>query len=97
MDNDELRQALTDIGVKKVAEAAGVKPTTLYSFCSGDTRNLRSDTRDLVLAAIRKMRGEPEGGSAEVIDIWSRIPDRDRATALRMLEGLAGKNKPAGK
>lgn len=89
MNNDELRAALTDLGVAEVARAAEVRPTTLYSFCSGDTRNLRSDTRDRVIAAIRKMRGEPVEDSAEIVDIWSRIPDRDRAAALRMLEGLA--------
>ena len=29
------------------------------------------------------------GGGAEIYDIWDRIPERDRQTAKRMLEGLA--------
>ena len=36
---------------------------------------------------------KPVANSAEIIDIWARIPERDKATALRMLEGLAGEEE----
>jgi hypothetical protein len=34
-------------------------------------------------------RGATPQVGAEIVDIWTRIPERDRAAALRMLRGLA--------
>jgi transcriptional regulator with XRE-family HTH domain len=36
-------------------------------------------------------RASADTDKAEVIDIWTRIPERDRAAALRMLRGLTKK------
>lgn len=32
---------------------------------------------------------KPVASTAKIVDIWSKIPERDRATAFKMLEGLA--------
>lgn len=47
---------------------------------------------DISLEWLLTGRGEmkPVANSAEIVDIWSRIPERDRKAALKMLEGLAG-------
>ncbi|MEM9584810.1 MAG: helix-turn-helix transcriptional regulator [Pseudomonadota bacterium] len=36
----------------------------------------------------------PAGETAEIIDIWSRIPESDRGSARRMLESLVEKESP---
>jgi len=96
MNNEELRAALTDLGVAEVARVAEVRPTTLYSFCSGDTRNLRSDTRDRVIAAISKMRGEPEAspGASEIVDLWAhKLDDLARREVLDFARFKANQKK----
>ena len=91
MTHDEsteaLRAKIKAAGVSEVARLAGVKPTTLYSFCSGQTAHLRSDTKEKVEAALRSLLGEePKGGSlAEIISIWDHIPSARR----RMLADTA--------
>jgi predicted transcriptional regulator len=74
---EALREAIKAAGVAEVARVAEVKPTTLYSFCSGATSNLRSDTKDKVMAALRQIKGEPEPDTAEIVDIWGRILDAE--------------------
>lgn len=37
-------------------------------------------------------QGDIDGQAAEIIDIWSRIPDANRSAARQMLESLAKKN-----
>lgn len=66
---------------------AGVKPTTLYSFCSGATAHLRSDTKEKVEAALAQIKGEQpgDGNLAQIISIWDHIP----AARRRMLADTA--------
>ena len=84
---EALRGAIKDAGVAKVAKAAGLKPTTLYSFCSGATTHLRSDTKAKVEAALAQITGtEPgDGNLAQIISIWDHIP----AARRRMLADTA--------
>jgi hypothetical protein len=90
MANDDsteaLREAIKAAKVAEVARVADVKATTLYSFCSGATSHLRSDIKDKVLTALRKISGEPEVDTAEIVDIWTRIPD---ATARKEILDFA--------
>lgn len=59
IDSDDLRQAIRDAGgVAPVARAAKLKAPTLYSFMDGTTRNLRGDTRDKVLAGLRRLSSD---------------------------------------
>lgn len=45
---------------------------------------------DWLLTGRGQMKGQ-DPDAAEVVDIWSRIPERDRAAAKAMLQGLAKK------
>ncbi|MEL7447410.1 MAG: hypothetical protein AAGK02_16665, partial [Pseudomonadota bacterium] len=92
---DELREAITalkerGVDVRDVAVAADVKPTTLYSFMRGDTRNLRSDTLDKVKTALEEWYPSSEDEDlARVIRIWDHIPLARRKTIVDTAEGFA--------
>lgn len=91
---DALRRAIKDAGVAEVAREADVKATTLYSFCSGATSHLRSDTRDKVLAALRRLNSEPETDTAEIVNIWQRIMSaEDRKQVLDFARWKAREKK----
>jgi len=92
--NDELRDAIKKAGVAEIARTANVKPTTLYSFCSGATANLRSDTRDAVLDALAALTGEsPRDSSlAEIISIWDHIPNARRQALAETARAFAEKD-----
>jgi hypothetical protein len=91
MTHDEsteaLRKAIKVAGVAEVARLAGVKPTTLYSFCSGATTHLRSDTKAKVEAVLQGKPGVElnDGNLAQIISIWDHIP----AARRRMLADTA--------
>ena len=98
--SDILRAKIKKVGVAKVARAAGVSATTLYSFCSDDldnrTEHLRSDTRKKVLDALTALGVEGEDDSLQqIVNIWDHIPDSRRRllaqTAREMAEGTTGK------
>ena len=91
--NDELRDAIKKAGVAEVARTAGLKPTTLYSYCSGATANLRSDTRAAVLDALATLTGESSGDNslAETISIWDHIPDARRQALAETARAFAEK------
>ena len=64
---DTLRKDIQAAVPARVAKLAKIRPSTLYSFLDGKTSNMRSDTRDKVLDALRiiaaaegKPRGYPE-------------------------------------
>lgn len=76
---------------------AGVKPTTLYSFCSGATTHLRSDTKEKVEAALNVTTGaEPSDSNlAQIISIWDHIPNARRQMLAETARAFA--EKPNGK
>lgn len=91
MTDEEIRDALEVLSVAEVAREAKVRPTTLYSFLSGATRKMRSDTKDQTVAAIRRLRGIPEVDSAEIVDLWSRkLDERGRKEVLDFARWKAG-------
>lgn len=76
---------------------ADVKPTTLYSFCSGATTHLRSDTKAKVEAALKALTGAEPGDQtlAQIISIWDHIPNARRQMLAETARAFA--EKPSGK
>ena len=101
MTHDEsteaLRRAIKDAGVAELARLADVKATTLYSFCSGATTHLRSDTKAKVEAALKALKGAEPGDAAlaQIIDIWDHIPSARRKMLADTARAFA--EKPTGK
>ena len=90
-DADELRRAIKDYGVAKLAKEARIRPTTLYSFCSNDpanrTEQLRSDTRDKVMAVLNKHN---PSDTTRLMNYWSQIVSpASRNAVIEMVRGLA--------
>lgn len=75
VDPESLREAIREAGgVAAVARAANIKATTLYSFMDAKTRNLRGDTRDKVLAGLRKLSGDRLDRPAKTESEFETIP-----------------------
>lgn len=101
--HERLRAAREAAGYSSVAEAArafGWNVNTTASNENGNRTYSRTGAEkyarayrvslDWLLTGRGQMKGtDPEG--AEIVDIWSRIPERDRLAAKRMLEGLTKK------
>ena len=81
---DELREKIRAIGVARVAREAGLRPTTLYSFCAGDTINLRSDTQAKVIAALSALSDTSPSDAQlyELLDAWPKLTDDQRRAVL---------------
>ena len=80
----QLRTTIKEIGVAKVARAANVPPTTLYSFVRGDNLHLRSDIRHEVVKAIADLTGNSLNDSLleQVVYSWDSLtPDQRRVVA----------------
>lgn len=52
MNPEDLRKRIDAYGIPKLAAAAGVPVSTLYSFVDGKSRNMRSDTLAKVVKAL---------------------------------------------
>jgi len=81
------------------AQAFGWNEVTYRAHEAGD-RGIRHAVAEKYSKAFRYNlswfltgKGSPDGNGAEIIDIWTRIPERDRSTARRMLESLAEPKK----
>lgn len=63
MNATELRRALqgSTTSLASLARRAGIAPTTVYSFVSGDTKELKADTHARLVAAVISA-GPGEGG-----------------------------------
>ena len=77
-----------------MARTAGLKPTTLYSFCSGATANLRSDTRAAVLDALATLTGESseDNSLSEIISMWGDISSARRQALAETARAFAEKD-----
>ena len=80
---------------KDAADAFGWNEVTYRSHEAGD-RGVRQSVAEKYAKALRVSvvwlitgQGSPDKGTAEIVDIWSRIPDADQPTARRLLESLA--------
>ncbi|MEM8615335.1 MAG: helix-turn-helix domain-containing protein [Pseudomonadota bacterium] len=102
--HERLRTARIEAGyatARAAAEAFGWNSNTVSSNENGNrtfgreaaARYARAYHVDLgwLLTGRGGMR---RGAGAEIFDIWDRIPERDRSTARRMLEGLAEPKAP---
>jgi transcriptional regulator with XRE-family HTH domain len=101
--HERLRAARDAAGYKTAAEAArafGWNVNTTSSNENGNRTYSRTAAEryatayrvnlEWLLTGKGEMKGrDPEG--AEIIDIWKRIPERDREAAKRMLQGLTKK------
>ena len=105
--HERLRAARAAAGYTTVADAArafGWNVNTTASNENGNRTYSRTAAEkyarayrvnlEWLLTGRGSMKGR-DPDSAEIIDIWSRIPDRDRAAAKSMLEGLAKRNNDA--
>ena len=87
-----LREKIKSIGVAKVAKAAKVSATTIYSFCSGDTQHLRSDTRRKVLDALTQFGIEEDEDSLQtIVEMYKFLPPARRRLLANMARELAEK------
>ena len=84
-----------DLTVRGVSLAAGLSDSMLGKFLKGSVESLTLKTVDKLADALgvdprwlAYGEGDPEPAST-INDIWDRIAERDRATARKMLEGLA--------
>lgn len=95
-----LRAARKHAGLKSVAEAArrhGWNVNTMTSNENGNKPYGRAAAEDyarkLKVSLEWLLTGKGEmldtNESAEIVNIWSRIPEKDRETARRMLASLA--------
>ncbi|KCZ47746.1 helix-turn-helix transcriptional regulator [Hyphomonas sp. CY54-11-8] len=97
---DRLKKARMDAGyttVRAACDAFGYKYPT-YAGHENGSREFDFDeaeryAKNYSVDVMWLMNGKTpaKGERAEVIDIWSRIPERDRQAALNMLRGLAKK------
>lgn len=98
---DRLRAARKDAGYASVKDACAAFGYTYATYAAHEngSRDYDFQTAERYSKAYNVdvtwlMTGKTPNKSerAEVIDIWSRIPARDRDTALKMLRGLAKKD-----
>lgn len=90
--------ARDDLTVRNVALKAGMSDSILHKFLtkpeqSMTLRSLERIAEAMGLSLQVLLFGEPEKAPSadeqKVVSIWKRIPSAERATALRMLEGIA--------
>lgn len=78
MNPDELRKRIDSYGVAKLAKAAKVAPTTIYSFMDRKARNMRGDT----LAKVLKILEAPSDTLVVAGESYLAVPVYDiRAAA----------------
>lgn len=92
---DRIRSRLKDLAIsqRRASLEAGLSETALRKFLIGEVQSMSSDNMD---AVARILKVSPTwlryGISAEIIDIWERIPEGNRPQAEAVLRALAGEN-----
>ncbi|MEL6804080.1 MAG: hypothetical protein AAFO91_09895 [Bacteroidota bacterium] len=87
---DELRVKIKEAGVSKVAKAADVPATTLYSYLKRDTRFLRGDTERKVEEALIEMGLlDADNDLKTIIDFWASIPNARRKILAQTAKEMA--------
>jgi transcriptional regulator with XRE-family HTH domain len=90
---DRIRSRLADLGlsVKGASVAAGLGETTLRNYLDGMTVSLTVKTANK-LAPVLKASAQwiLYGETAEVVQIWERIPADRRQQAIDILETFTG-------
>lgn len=81
-----------ELTVRNVSLAAGLSDSALHKFLTGATQSLTLETVDKLAKALgvdpawlAYGEGDPEPAS-DITDIWSKIAERDRQRARRILE-----------
>lgn len=98
---DRIRQRLDELGLsmKATSIAAGLGETAIRDILNREGHSPKESTikklaPELQTTVIWLMtgRGEKDGkDTAEIVNLWDRIPDQYRGAAQQMLEGLAEK------
>lgn len=90
LPDDQLRTTIKQLGVAKVARAANVAPTTLYSFVRGDNLHLRSDIRHEVVKAIAQMTGNniDDDQLERVVYAWGALTPEQQKLLADMAQSL---------
>ncbi len=104
--HDRLRSARIHAGYGKASDASRAFGWNRNTYASNENGN-RAFGREAAekyakaykvsLEWLLTGKGEmtaPAGETAEIVNIWSRIADKDRAAARAMLESLANKKEP---
>jgi len=81
MKSDQLREAIKASGrsIASIARDAGIARTTLYSFVSGESQELRSDAHNAVVAAIEAATN----GEVTAAELLGLNADTPTARAVR--------------
>lgn len=91
-----LKAAIEEKGTsaRAVSLKAGLSDSMVHKFLTGATNSLTLDTVNKIARALEVDEvwltygeGDPEP-AAEVTKLWSRIAEKDRETALRVLQGF---------
>jgi len=95
LPDDRLRETIRELGVAKVARAASVAPTTLYSFVRGDNLHLRSDIRHSVIKAIGELTGNKldDDHLESVVYAWGSLSESQRKVVADMVQSLTNAEK----
>jgi len=90
LPDERLRATIRKLGVAKVARAASVAPTTLYSFVRGDNLHLRSDIRHSVIRAIGELTGNKldDDHLETVVYAWDSLSEEQRRVVADMVKTL---------
>ena len=91
LPDDKLRTTIKRLGVAKVARAANVAPTTLYSFVRGDNLHLRSDIRHQVVKAIAELTGNSidDDQLERVVFAWGALTPEQQKFVADMAQTLS--------
>lgn len=83
------------MSARKVSLDAGLSDSLVHKFVTGANSSITLETLDKIAKALEVDpvwlaygEGDPEPAS-EVSDIWNKIAENDRATALRVLKSFA--------
>ncbi len=95
LPDSQLRTTIKELGVAKVARAANVAATTLYSFVRGDNLHLRSDIRHQVVKAIAQLTGnEIDDDQLErVVFAWGALTPEQQKLVADMAQNMMKERK----
>jgi phage repressor protein C with HTH and peptisase S24 domain len=81
-DDEKLKRDVEALGQKRVAELAGISPTTLNSWLRGKAESMRAANRDKVIQAVRKLKDKGGDGIEHAGESFYPVPVYDiRAAA----------------
>lgn len=95
---DRIRLRLTELGLSRTAASlkAGLGQTAVRDILNRDGHSPKAETIEKLAKALEVSpewlltgHGDPTEITADIIQLWERIPSKHRPSARQMLEGLA--------